>query len=161
MVKFNHRFYKAVGRLHGPWCKQPLIRSKYHYHHMSPRQSLCVGERNMQTYCLQVSHSLKDKFSMTCQLPKSPIQLITYIIITWGPNKKTSINGIPHTWKCMQSFGCNCRQIKGQITTLVTETQAECKGASCPTTTSSKVCEFLVNWASSKRVHLQSRKANS
>ena len=19
----NHRFYKALGRLHGPWCKQP------------------------------------------------------------------------------------------------------------------------------------------
>ena len=21
----NHIFYKALGQLHGPWCKQPLI----------------------------------------------------------------------------------------------------------------------------------------
>ena len=20
----NHKFYKALGQLHGPWCKQPL-----------------------------------------------------------------------------------------------------------------------------------------
>ena len=27
----NHKFYRPLGRLHGPWCKQPL-RSNFHEH---------------------------------------------------------------------------------------------------------------------------------
>ena len=28
-VTTNHKFYKTLGQLHGPWCKKPLSGTKY------------------------------------------------------------------------------------------------------------------------------------
>jgi hypothetical protein len=41
----NHRFYKALGRLHGPWCKQHVRVRKRVYGLMRPNPSSATNHR--------------------------------------------------------------------------------------------------------------------
>ena len=50
----NHKFYRALGQLHGPWCKQPLsIRTPNTYLEISQRVTIatssvaCLGNLNL------------------------------------------------------------------------------------------------------------------
>ena len=61
----NHKFYKALGgRLHGPWCKQPL------------RVGVDYGEevhwsRNLEEWSNMIDYNMGSSLDMVYTMPKS------------------------------------------------------------------------------------------